>query len=56
MLNRGRSQNCRNLNFLHIFLALLEEAHFLKRIRLKSFQDEMRAFFTESLKHKTFKL
>ena len=25
--NRGRSQNCQNLNFLHIFVARLQEAH-----------------------------
>ena len=53
MSNRGRSQNFKNLNFLHIFLALLKEAHFPKGIRLKSFQYEMRAIFTESLICKT---
>ena len=53
MSNRGRSQNCQNLNFLHIFVALLQEGHFPKGIRLKSFQYEMRAIFTESLVHET---
>ena len=48
MLNRGHSENCQNLNFLHIFVALLKEAHFPKGIRLKSFQFEMRAIFTEN--------
>ena len=53
MSSRGRSQNFKYLNFLHIFIALLQEAHFLKGIRLKSFQYEMRAIFTESLLHTT---
>ena len=53
MLNRGRSQNFQNLIFLHIFVALLYKAHFLKGIRLKSFQYEMRAIFTKSLVHET---
>ena len=48
MSNRGPSQNCQNLNFVHIFVALIEEAHFPKGIRLKSFQYEMRAIFTVS--------
>ena len=52
MPNRGRSENFQNLN-LHIFVALLKEAHFPKGIRLKSFQYEMRAIFTESLVHET---
>ena len=52
MSNRGRSQNFQNLNFLHIFVALLE-SHFLKGIRLKSFQYEMRVIFTESLARET---
>ena len=47
MLNRGGSQNFQNLNFLHIAVALLLEAQFPKGIRLKSFQYEMRAIFTE---------
>ena len=51
MSNRGRSQNFQNLNFLHIFVALLEEEHFPKGIRLKSFQYEMRTVFTEILVH-----
>ena len=37
--------------FLHIFVDLLQEAHFPKGVRLKSFQYEMRAIFTESLVH-----
>ena len=49
MLNRGCSQNFQTLNFLHIFVALLLKVHFLKGIRLKSFQYEMRTIFTESL-------
>ena len=53
MSNRGRSQNFQDLNFLHIFIALFYEAHFLKGIRLKSFQYEMRAVFTGSLVHET---
>ena len=53
MSNRGRSQNFQNVNFLHIFLALLKEAHFPKGIRLKSFQYDMRAIFTESVVHET---
>ena len=54
MLNRGRFQNFQNLFFfLHIFVAFLYEAPFLKGIRLKSFQYEMRAFFTKSLVHET---
>ena len=40
------------LEFLHIFVDLLQEAHFPKGVRLKSFQYEMRAIFTESLVHK----
>ena len=52
MLNRGRSQNFQNLNFLHISVDL-KETHFLKGIRLKSFQYEMRVIFTESLVHET---
>ena len=32
MLNRGRSQNCENFSFLHIFVALLKEAHVPKGI------------------------
>ena len=36
MLNRGRSQNFQNLIFLHIFVALLLEAHIPKGVRLKS--------------------
>ena len=47
MLNRGGSQNFQKLNFLHISVAVLQEAHFPKGIRLKSFQYEMRAIFTE---------
>ena len=47
MLNRGRSQNFQILNFLHI------SSHFLKEIRLKLFQYEMRAIFTESLGNET---
>ena len=39
--------------FLHIFVALLHRAHFPKGIRLKLFQYEMRAIFTESLVHET---
>ena len=53
MLDRGRSQNFQNLNFLHIFVDLLQEAPFLKGIKLKSFQYEMRAIFTKSLVHET---
>ena len=52
MSNRGPSQNFQNLNFLHFFVALLA-SNFLKGIRLKSFQYEMRAIFTENLIHKT---
>ena len=52
MMNRGRFQNCQNLNFLHIFVAHFQEAHFPKGIRLKSYT-EMRAIFTESLGHET---
>ena len=50
--NRGHSQNFQKFEFLHIFLALLKEAHFPKGIRLKSFQYEMRAIFS-SLVHET---
>ena len=53
MSNRGRSQNCKNLNIFHTFLALLEEALVPKGVRMKSFQFEMRAIFTESLVYKT---
>ena len=53
MSNRGHSQNFQNLIFLHIFVALLWEAHFLKGIRLKSFQHEIRAIITENLVHET---
>ena len=53
MLNWGRSQNFQNLNFLHISIAQLKEAQFPKGTRLKSFQYEMRAIFTESLVHET---
>ena len=54
MSNRGRSQSFQqNLNFLHIFIAFLAEAHFLKGIRLKLFQYEIRAIFTQSLIHET---
>ena len=54
MANRGHFQNCQNLIFfLKIFVALLEEAHFPKGIRMKSFQYEMRATFTESLEYET---
>ena len=53
MSNRGCFQNFQNLNFVHIPVALLKEAHFPKIIRLKSFQCEMKAIFTESLVHKT---
>ena len=45
MSNRGRSQNCQNLNFLHIFVALLQEAHFPKGIRMKSFQQWYKSNF-----------
>ena len=38
---------------MHIPVALLKEVHFPKGIRLKSFQYEMSAVFTESLVHKT---
>ena len=47
--NRGHSQNFQNMNFLHISVALLYEAHAPKGMRLKSFQYEMRAISTESL-------
>ena len=30
---RGCSQKCQNYNFLHLFVALLQEAHFLKEIK-----------------------
>ena len=50
--NRGRSQNFQNLNFLHVFVALLLKAHLPKGIRLKSFLFEMRAI-TENFVHKT---
>ena len=53
MANRGRFENFENLNFLHIFVAFLLEAHFHEGIRLKSFWYEMRAIFTKSLVHKT---
>ena len=42
---RGHSQKIQNLNFLHLFVALLQEAHFLKGIKQKSFSYEMRAIF-----------
>ena len=52
---RGRFQNFKNLIFfcLHFSVAFLLEAQFPKGIRLKSFQYEMRAIFTESLGHET---
>ena len=53
MSNRGHSRNVQNLNFLHIFIALLYGAHFPKGIRLKSFQYEIRAILTKSLAHET---
>ena len=34
---KGCSQNCQNLNFLHLFVALLLVAHFPKGIRLNYF-------------------
>ena len=49
MSNWGRFQN---LNFLHIFVALLLKIHFPKGIMLKSFQQEIRAILTEILGHK----
>ena len=51
MLNRGRCQNFQNLFFFYISVALLWESQFPKGIRLKSFQYEMRAIFTEILVH-----
>ena len=54
MLKRGRSQNFWNVNFLHIFVALLKEAHFPKGVTLKSFQYEMRAIFTEKSRTRDF--
>ena len=53
MSNRGHSQNFQILSFLHIFIALLQEGHYIKGITLKSFQYEMRAIFTKSLVHET---
>ena len=49
--NRGRSENCQSFNFLHIF-ELSSNKH--NGIRLKLFQYEMGAIFTESLVHETF--
>ena len=43
--DRGCSQNCQNLNFLHLFLALPLKTHFPKGIGQKSFQGEIRAIF-----------
>ena len=54
MSNRGRSQNFQNLNFLHNFCDLLQEAHFPKGIRLKSFQYEMRPIFTRKSRTRDF--
>ena len=42
---RGRSQKFYNVKFLHLFVALLQEAHFPKGINQKSFQSEIRAIF-----------
>ena len=54
MLNRGRSENFQNLNFLHIFVALLLEAHSPKGIWLEAFQYEIRAIFTENSRTREF--
>ena len=55
MSNRGRFQNLKKNDFFFQFsVALLYEAQFPKGIRLKSFQYEMRAIFTESLGHETY--
>ena len=43
---RGCFQKFKNLNFLHLFVALPQEVHFPKGIKQKSFQCEMRAIFT----------
>ena len=40
---RGRFQN---LNFLYLFVAHLQEAHFPKRLKQKSFPYEMRAILS----------
>ena len=54
MLNRGRFENFQNLNFLHIFVALLLEAHSPKGIWLEAFQYEIRAIFTENSRTREF--
>ena len=43
--------NFQNVNFLHIFVALLNEALFTTGIWQNSFQSEIGAIFTESLAH-----
>ena len=43
-----------NLNFLHIFAALLLEAHSPKGIWLEAFQYEIRAIFTENSRTREF--
>ena len=53
MSNRGRFQKFKNLFFFSYFHSPLLKAQFPKGIRLKSFQYEMRAIFTESLGHET---
>ena len=50
---RGRSHIFQNLNLVHLFRVLPCEEHFLKRIKLKLFQCEMRAIFTAIFADKT---
>ena len=42
----GALKKHQNMNFLHLFVALFQEAHFPKLIKQKSFQSEMKALFT----------
>ena len=43
--NRFRPPPLQNLNFLHLFVALLQETHFPKGIKQKPFSNEMKAIF-----------
>ena len=48
---RGCSQKFQNLNFLHLFVALLQEAHFSKGIN-RSFRNNLFLLISSDLCHK----
>ena len=41
-----KSEGATDMNFLHLFVALLQEVHFPEGIKQKSFQCEIKAIFT----------